>query len=90
MMMMKYIAQIKISDMLLLCGERLYTHTLYTDCHFFAEVGHVTSQVEYILAGSVACVTNELAIFPVDIDPMHPHMTSQTCCRPTYFIREFA
>ena len=51
----------------------------YNDNHFFADEGHlldlwVTSQVKYILANSIACVSNKLVVFSNDFAPVHPHM----------------
>ena len=71
-----------------------------SDCHFFTEESHllnlqsislvacVTPQAKYIFTSSIACVTSELAVFFIDIAPMHSQMTSQTFCTPTYFVTE--
>ena len=74
---------------------------IHTDHHSFAEDGHLlnslrvlmavllTPQVKYILVNPIACVTKELAFFSIDIPPIHPCTTCQTCCcRPTCFATE--
>ena len=48
----------------------------------------VTLRAKYTPASPIARVTKELAVFSIDIAPMHSHTTSQNCCRATYFATE--
>ena len=42
----------------------------------------MTPQAKFILASSVAHVTNKITVFVVDIATEHTHMAFLTCCRP--------
>ena len=77
-----------------------HIHTcVYSDSHFFAEESHLldslrvplgtraTPQSKNILVHPTTCMTNELAVFSIDITLAHLHMTPQIY-RPAYFLTE--
>ena len=62
-----------------------------SDCHFFKDEGYLLNSLSVLITVQVTlftslitCVTNELPVFCNDIVPVDSHMTSQTCCKPTY------
>ena len=72
-------------------GDYISHHNnMFRDCCFFVVESHlldylrvpvglcVIPQPQYIIVSPTACVTNELAVFSVDIAYVHPHMTSQS------------
>ena len=66
----------------LLCRRRLFPRFAKS---FF---GSPFDSSGHIFASPLACVTTELVVFFVVIVTVSPHITAQTCCRPTKNLRE--